>query len=483
MPTKRNILEWTILPEDERDWEGYLQSTPNPQAALSRTGWRKWQWWSVMTVLLVLVGGSAFILWYQAREGIAKIESELSETVKLQTWMELTAGNVAANTLDEQTPKNWQRIVQNEQARLPLAFDERATVTVADLVFDQDFAAVQIVLSATSESTAYRQTRFYRSTDAGWLRTTPNIAFWGAPHRLETNYFVFEFHQRDAQAVTAVAAQIDTLYTTMLTNFGLPVTSAGPKFRIEVSVTEIPGIIPARADTQASFRIPSPALYLAPVGLTDADLLTQALALLLTERIAIRAVQYYTVQQEWPPMLDGLRLWQLWNLDLPLSVWQDEVVSWIYSDVYAVNYGQPLPRPRHYEELCATHQMWMESPRQINIPLDCDDTDGSDLWLTEWSPALASMHPIRWGMPFGGAEQLSTMYGMEHPGKTVALATVFEYAVITYGQAQLPALIAGLGTYDGWETLLPAVLGVSAADFEAGWRGYLAQQYNVSLDY
>jgi hypothetical protein len=68
-----------------------------------------------------------------------------------------------------------------------------------------------------------------------------------------------------------------------------------------------------------------------------------------------------------------------------------------------------------------------------------------------------------------------------HPGRTVALATLIEYAVAAYGRDRLPALVAGLGQYESWDTLLPAVFGVSATEFEAGWQAHLAARYGLSL--
>jgi hypothetical protein len=58
---------------------------------------------------------------------------------------------------------------------------------------------------------------------------------------------------------------------------------------------------------------------------------------------------------------------------------------------------------------------------------------------------------------------------------------LIDYAVTTYGREQLPMLVAGLGHYDRWETLIPAVYGVSAAEFEAGWQAYLLAHYGVPL--
>jgi hypothetical protein len=66
-----------------------------------------------------------------------------------------------------------------------------------------------------------------------------------------------------------------------------------------------------------------------------------------------------------------------------------------------------------------------------------------------------------------------------HRGQTIAGVTVIEYAVATYGREHLPALVAGLGQSESWDTLLPAIFDVSAAEFEAGWQAYLTAHYGV----
>jgi hypothetical protein len=58
-------------------------------------------------------------------------------------------------------------------------------------------------------------------------------------------------------------------------------------------------------------------------------------------------------------------------------------------------------------------------------------------------------------------------------------AILVEYAVAAYGYEQLAVLLAGLAQYEDWDTLLPAVYGVSTAAFEEGWRAYLAEEYGV----
>lgn len=93
---------------------------------------------------------------------------------------------------------------------------------------------------------------------------------------------------------------------------------------------------------------------------------------------------------------------------------------------------------------------------------------------------LAVPSPKSWG---GGASWLvGPPFYTNHPGQTVVLATLVEYAVHTYGRESLPGLLAALGDADRWETLIPVVFGVSATAFEADWQSYLAGQYGVPLD-
>jgi hypothetical protein len=70
-------------------------------------------------------------------------------------------------------------------------------------------------------------------------------------------------------------------------------------------------------------------------------------------------------------------------------------------------------------------------------------------------------------------------YTAGHWEQTLALATLIEYVVTTYGREQLPALLAALGQHESWETLIPAIYGVSAIEFEAGWQAYLAAHYGL----
>jgi hypothetical protein len=272
---------------------------------------------------------------------------------------------------------------------------------------------------------------------------------------------------------------MDALDTTMRRNFGLPNTPGAEKLVIEVSVTHPPGLNAPQPAGNARFILASPALYLAPVELADADLLAQSLALLLLEDVIAQASERFALDSRWQPMLSALRLWQVWDLDASLVIWREEVVTWFYVDLPASPLEGPLVLPERYQELCAAHKLWLASPLLLNIPLVCAEGNWDD-WY--WAAQRSNRPPVRldqFFMPKPNAWAMQPFL-ISHLGQIGALATLVEYAVATYGRERLPALVAGLGQYERWGTLIPAVFGVSAAEFEAGWQAHLAAHYGVS---
>jgi hypothetical protein len=119
----------------------------------------------------------------------------------------------------------------------------------------------------------------------------------------------------------------------------------------------------------------------------------------------------------------------------------------------------------------------MFTPLEVSIPIDC------------WPQTLPHREIVTWRYPLpdGAAMRLPPVDDARirmdeptmsvHPAATVALATVVAYAAATYGPARIPRLVAAASEHEGWETLLPAVFGVSMDEFETGWQAYLAEQY------
>jgi hypothetical protein len=349
-----------------------------------------------------------------------------------------------------------------------------------------NLAVARVTLYTEHEELAYRQTRFYGRSAEGWLRTAPDAALWGPARSLETPYFIFRFRQNDAQAVAAVAYEVDELYTTLRRNVGLPITPAGlplfngEKLVIDVNLTQSSAYAATWFGAPDRIRVPSPALSLVPAELTNAELLAQSIALPLLAQVLTQASERYQSRTSWRPLLDGLRLWQVWDLDLPLAVWRKEVVTWLYGGLPATHPGQAVVLPERYTALCAAHKLWMTSPVQLNIPLMCAERVWEDGFLAQWVSHAPPTRLDQLAAPVRPGEfmaQPGDQFPPHYPGHTVALATLVEYIVAAYGRERLPVLVAGLGQYESWDTLLPPVFGVSAAEFEAGWQAYLAAHY------
>lgn len=226
-----------------------------------------------------------------------------------------------------------------------------------------------------------------------------------------------------------------------------------------------------------TYVVASPALYQAPMTLTDTELLLQSLALPLLNTVMTQAREHHRLPSSWPSLLAGLRLWQLWDLDLPLSKWRQPIVDWFYRDLSRVEIGQKVMLPVRYPEFCAVHTLWLQSPLQIGIPLACtalDQQAGYFATLRGHSPVLRL---TLLGAPTLGGYVEPAIQGINQYGQTVALATFIEYTVTAYGRERLPALVAALPHHKSWETLLPAIYGVSVPEFEAGWHAYLLTHY------
>lgn len=298
---------------------------------------------------------------------------------------------------------------------------------------------------------------------------------------LESTYFSFVFHEHDAQAVSTAAPRIDAFYATMVRNVGLTLPVAGNKRGIEVRVTHPSGNALHDVGRQGQLIVAAPARYQAPVALTDADLLVQAVVLTLSEELTKQVHEAYTVDAAWSPLVEALQLWQLWELDLPLAQWRTVIVKWLYGNLSSTNINQPATLPERYTEFCTLYKLWLPDPTQLRLPLLCTEAvDREQLFYERWPP----IHLQELAVPVSGnhyPEAVSQMYLLNYAGQTVAQATLIEYAVQTYGRERLPDFLANLKRHQQWDTLMPRVFGVSSAEFEADWQTYLVTHYQASI--
>ena len=460
-------LEWQIC-EMDAEWLA-RQQDPLSATGLQPDQARRPPWvarhWRIGAVLLMVVAIIGDGIWRVAESGINHIETDLRASIEADLWWE--------SMQKDSDPANHATTAQEGLSRPPSG-------AVHSLTLLDKTAIVQLVTEPTAEQPAFRQTRFYRQTPAGWLRTVPDATVWGEPRQLESSYFRFHFRQNDASLVAEVAPQIDALYAELQHNLGL--APSLEKAVIEVSVAEPTGVMPFPRSARGRLVVPSPAVYRAPVDLSEQEILAQSLALPLISDELERAVAVHRIPPHWQPLLRGLGLWQLWAWEAPLASWRPAVLEWFYVDLPAASAEQQAVLPANYRELCAMHRLWMLAPTVVGIPLKCSTFDAPTWSSRRWAAHVPQMSLDQLHIPLADWQTQALEFPY-YPSDTLAVATLMEYAVSVYGVERLPVLLANLAQYNQWETLVPAVFGVPATDFEAGWRTYLAQHYHVSLEH
>ncbi len=441
-------LEWHYA-EDPDEWDS-LTGLPTPvtRPALPRRVVR-----GGLLALFVMLAGPGGWLWHTAHIGLKTIEHEIDAAVNADVWGE---------------------------------HQEMAKVELLDL--DGEVAVVEVEVPAAAGLPVLRQTRVYRQTQTGWARALPSTDTWGAPRRLETDFFVFHYYERDEEAVKAAAAHLDRLYPTLYAayfgetsalraaaDFGD--ASAPEKQVVEVDPNQAPGKYHEWKDRREPVRVASPAAYQAPGDITPADLLAQSIVLELLDRLEFQLAsesplqmgdEFDMVNQRWT-VVSGITLWQLWATDLPLARWREPVVQWVFRTTPLAP-DQPYVEPDFAPELCAMHKLWMVSPIVLQLPFACDPRLENTQWVQNQlhrtmpltKPYLASVEPL----------DLT---------RAVALATAMEYAAATYGKERIPLLLDSMVDHGTWEASVRAVFGISAEEFEEGWTAYLAEHYGVEI--
>jgi hypothetical protein len=145
---------------------------------------------------------------------------------------------------------------------------------------------------------------------------------------------VFRYYAHDAQAVAEVAAQLDARYAELhRLILGEPPSA---KLAVVVDPAQEPGKIASRAGVAKLLVVASPAVYLAPESISNAELLAQSLLLALLEELTDRAllpyedegnVEAYVGRTRVGQLLAGMQLWQVWQGELPLANWREPVVQ------------------------------------------------------------------------------------------------------------------------------------------------------------
>jgi hypothetical protein len=480
MGKEKQPIEWTIS-EDEQTWQivqpqlGVAAATPAESMYSAAPRWENRLAALMVVLAVILLAGWA--CHQQLRR--TDIKGELQEDIVRQT-----SGEPRGQILQGQpSPVAKQAALAGQQLRSsahPCCGLSEAAVQVGEMYIQGDRAMARVTVSystAAGSLLAYREIRFYQRTTKGWLRIKPDPALIGPWQTIEIPHFRIRYRPIDANAVAEAAPSLELLYDKMHRDFGLPTVDVSAKITVEVATDGRTGGYPP---TWAMYKIilPSSALLSVPVNMPASTVLYQSLvypvaALTLQDAVEPQSEAWQqTVVLRWQPVIKGLRLWEVWEEDGPLAVWRADVVRWLYQNTLASAIRKVVPD--NYHQLCRTYRIWKLNPAEMFIPLDCSAQD-----LSQEPLVSAPQLPTRLNELSSDAylEQAHKDPTLDSSPRVVAVETLIEYVVATYGRDRLPHLLSALGEHASWQGLIPAVFGVSAAEFEAGWQAYLAEQY------
>lgn len=436
-------LEWRFV--DETEWQAILADeagTPAGNGEQQARSLRPLPAWRYPTIIILAALITLYVYMGQ-REQNTSLPVILQQVVQEEAvaWRTQNLTQLA-RLLDLQADPDWQAAFLRNRLRMhhrTLTTISMPMVTVQTVERQDDLVLVEVVVTDAAPpwlSIPYREVRFYRQVVGRWLRAAPDPIFWGAPRAIDTAYFHFTFHQRDASAVETVATEIDVIYRRLRRAMGLSAPAAEQQWWIDIMVADASH---QRSTTirrvEKRLFVPSPALWSAPVELSDAAVLQALMIEALSDQLILEARRQIEPKQQWLPLTAGVGRWlsQPWG-------------------------GGSLPSQQHYEE---EHNLrrWLEGARPLRL---------ADLTAMPEQPPLPGDDAFIL-LGFTSQEEYDEVLRI----RVGAAQRVIAYAVATYGQDRLPVLLKALGVHTTWKALIPTVFGVSAAQFEAGWQRYL----------
>lgn len=470
-------LGWQVL-LDENEWE--REETPQVPLAdssvPSHEGAGRWRGWTVAGIALCLALAVGLPLWRQAHVGLAAVEKSLTHTVALESQAQETGDALlAAALIDPQSEVDW-------RARIETGLLQEAGETkILDFSLRGDRAVARIRVAYPQNGGVYRESRFYREAEGGWLRTEPDASLWGSPESVESEFFVFHFRQLDRVAVREAAPLLDAVYLHIHTALEVPLRAASdPAEKIQIHIASAEEATVYRLyDRGKPLWVDSPWLLRLPDSVADGQALAEMAAFSL-RRSAVDELLSPLSEMDEPTagLLGGLRLWLAWEEATLAQSHKIGVVGWLYE--YAPHSRQALLNA--FPEICELFDMWHIVPPAEPTFFYC--TVKPTFLRSTYSRPPASLAQLPISQPqylfsVDGPGGLQGESGVYTQGQVIAFATLLEYAAHTYGSGSVAALLRATREGKNWTTAAPESFGLSAAEFEIGWWAWLAENYGV----
>lgn len=311
--------------------------------------------------------------------------------------------------------------------RTPYTLAAATNTTVREKIIDEVIRShlVQVTLLVhaptpwTVQPVAYRETRFYRPGEQGWLRTVPPPDNWGEAHTLETPHLRYQFRTHDTATVLAILDRTEAIYLLLheLVALDPALTAEKLTFRID------PRLVTGWAYFGRMQPLSSPSLARVPEGMSDADYLAHSITNRLTGLILNQLAmdQEREAQANWQMLVWGLNGWMRTDLHARRSPWHRRVETMLVRE------------------------------RATLLPFRLADLLDS---------------------PLQRPYELRTFMR-----QYLLVESIVGYILTTYGRDQLPGLMMVLRDYGSWQEVPEQILSVSPAEFEEGWNRFVATHY------
>lgn len=271
------------------------------------------------------------------------------------------------------------------------------------------------------QTSPLRETRIYSYHDGQWIRSVPPEGYWGKRLSLETRHIHYGYSERDQALVATVAPEVDHAYEKLLKLLALdPIDQ-----RRKIGVHLAPNPRRGRAARSTQIYVTSPLLATMPARLSDSEYIQR----FILEQLVALSVNRAT---DW--------------------VGNSQILHW--STIMWAIRGQLTDR-----------LIGMPSP-----------------WFAQNEPVFEEYGRQRFPIQLDQLTAISNR--RETPDKRhmywqqISAELLISYMLDTFGEDRLIALVDGFGEHRSWDTLIPAVFGVSQNEFEEEWNRYLGTRYD-----
>lgn len=372
----------------------------------------------LLALAAILLGSMPFtpaqVAQRQAEEGVtAALATEYS------AWQQKDRDTFTA-LIDLPMAERWQWEWRDYWSLPPADFADLG-MTVRRIDRQGELVRVEALVTRPStkwwRSSPYREIRFYRETEKGWLRTMPADSYWGEDQVTETAHLRFEYRAHDAPVVAAQVDRLEALYLQLYQWVELD-----PETKYKWTFVLLPDRTDGRTGYYYRNEFTSPVLAEVPDMLTDEAYVAQMIVSSMTSQAVYGAS---------PTRRNYLHRWEM-------IVWS--LYGWLRSDLL----GQRSPWH-------AQAQAVFKDALPNHFPLTLA---GIEDWPDASRPAQ---------------ERVMRQYMVSE--------SIIDFAMTVYGRDHLPTLLAAMEIERSWDDLTTTVFGVPVAEFEAAWNRYLKAKY------